>query len=193
MRKILLLTSALLVTACSEAPQTGAPIPPPLDGEGQAGEVPADSLAGILEDHWALRLSESPTLAEQLGASGRGQLSDPTLEGYFEGIETRRALLNRLGTIAAAGLTPGDRLNHALLTEELQDEIEAAAHKGRYFTITPYSAPHLSLARLADQANLRTREDMESYLARLEGMAGYMDGVIARLGEGVEQGWTQPC
>ena len=147
-----------------------------------------------MADHWALSLSENPMLAEQLGNdAGRGRLADPSLEAYAAGVEARRALLDRLNALAEVGVPEEAQLNHAILTRELEDAVEAAEHNGRYLTITTYSAPHLSLARLAESANLRTRTDVESYLDRLEGMAGYMDAVIGRLEEGVQEGWTQPC
>lgn len=194
MTKRLFLTAAILaLAACAEEAAVTGPAPAPEVAADQAEER-ADSFAQIMADHWALSLEESPMLAEQLGsADGRGRLSDPSLEGYWEGVEARRALLDRMEAIDGDSLEGDESINYRLLRRELEDSIEAAEHPGRYLTMTTYSAPHLSLARVAERANLRRDEDVESYLGRLEAMPGYMEAVIARLNEGVGEGWTQPC
>ncbi|MCQ8183881.1 DUF885 domain-containing protein [Parvularcula maris] len=183
----------LLITACSDqaAPRAQVATNQASQPEGQQEE---DSLASIMEDHWALVLEENPVLAEQLGeASGRGRLPDASLEAYAEGVEARRALLARLNELEGGNLAPEEDLNRRLLMTELEDEIESSQTGGRYLTITTYSAPHLGFVRLAERASLRRREDIDSYLARLDAMPDAMDAVIARLSEAVDEGWTQPC
>ncbi|GGY47019.1 DUF885 domain-containing protein [Parvularcula lutaonensis] len=188
------LTAAILVlAACTQEGTVTDPAPAP-EVVAETVDERADSFAKIMADHWALRLEENPVLAEQLGhPEGRGRLSDPSLEGYWAGVEARRALLERMDAIDGESLEGDESINYRLLRRELEDAVEAAEHPGRYLTMTTYSAPHLSLARVAERANLRRDEDVASYLGRLEAMPGYMEAVIARLAEAVDQGWTQPC
>ncbi|NNU15822.1 DUF885 domain-containing protein [Parvularcula sp. ZS-1/3] len=190
LKRLTITAATLALAACAQEPSPDGPA-----AETEATESTASrDFRSVMDDHWALSLEESPILAEQLGEeSGRGRLSDYSLEGYWEGIEARRALEARLDAIDTSALTDEERLNHRLLSSEIAGDIEASEHPGRYLMFTTYSAPHLSLARVAERARLRRDEDVDSYLDRLDAMPGVMDSVIARLEEGISEGWTQPC
>ncbi|MEM1379889.1 MAG: DUF885 domain-containing protein [Pseudomonadota bacterium] len=194
MRETLAAAAMVALVACGVSDTASVDQSVTADNAGTPGPNAAQEFAQLLDDHWALRMSENPVLAEQLGdESGRGKLSDPSLAAYEASAEARQALLARLEAIDQSALAPDDALNAQLLGVALRNAVDAAQTNGRYLTITTYAAPHLSLARLAQQARLRKPEDVASYLGRLGGMRGYMEAVTERLDEGVELGWVQPC
>ena len=178
--------------ACTEPTyQAVAPAPEPVV---DPGPTPAETFTVILDDHWALRLDEDPILAEQLGeASGRGRLPDTSLAAYAAGVEARRALLGRLNEVDGTSL-PGDTsINFRMLKRELAAEVAAADTNGKYLTISTYFAPVTELTRVAQRAVLRNEASVASYLGRLAAMKTSLEASIARLDEGVEMGWAQPC
>ncbi|MEM9810217.1 MAG: DUF885 domain-containing protein [Pseudomonadota bacterium] len=173
--------AALLLAACSEAQIIDA-------------NPTEEAFSQIIQDHWDLMLSEDPILAESLGHDeARGQLPDPSLEAYQNGVRQRRVLLSRLGGIDTSLLTNDEALNHSLLVMMLKDATYGNAPGVRYLTINTYSAPHTRLARIAEQTQLHREEDYQSYMDRLARVPVYMEGAIERLRTAIEKGWTQPC
>jgi len=154
----------------------------------------ADLFAGILDDHWSLRLSEDPLLAEQLGkASGRGKLPDTSVEAYEAGVAARQALLDRLNAIDGAALEGDMSINFRLLKRQLEGAVAEGATNGKYFTFSTYYAPVTALTRVAQRTTFRKAEDVTSYIDRLRAMNPSLEASIRRLDEGVEMGWAQPC
>ncbi len=159
-----------------------------------AAHTASEQLANVINDHWELVLQENPVLAARLGdEAGLGRLSDPSIEAYEEGVNARRLLLARLDTIDKAVLSDEERLNHRLLRMQLQEAQDEAVFGGKYLTVTTYSAPHSSLARLAEETRLRREADYQSYVDRLAAMPGFLAKAAVRLQRGVDAGWTQPC
>ena len=193
-RALLLTAGAVLIAACAGGPGAG---PDGRAGQARATSAGADeasALAPILNDHWALVLSESPTFATTLGVRDYDdQLGDPSLAAYEAGITAREALLARLSALDEASLSETDRLNRDLLTLDLRNEVEAARHGGRYMLVTNRGGPHLQLTGLPDRLPFRTRADYESYVARLSRIPEYLDRATGRLRAGIAAGWVQPC
>ncbi|MEM9838242.1 MAG: DUF885 domain-containing protein [Pseudomonadota bacterium] len=191
MHKPLTLAAALLLTACVQEDAPSAPLP----AEENAVNEAAEEFQRVLEEHWALRMREDPVLASELGnKGGAGQLGNPSLAAFDASTQARAALIEKLGAIDTNRLVGDDALNHRLLTVSLQRTVDRQQELiQRYLIINTYSAPHSSLARLADRTSLRSEDDAASYKGRLQKMPGYIDDVIARLDEAVELGWTQPC
>ena len=161
---------------------------------GQGAWAQAEGLAPILDDHWAMVLAESPTFATSLGVRDHDtELSDPSLAAYEAGIAARRALLERLAALDEAALSEDDRLNRDLLTLDLEGEVEASRHGGRYMLVTNRGGPHLSLTGLPERLPFRSEADYASYVARLGAMPAYMDAATERLRAGLGAGWVQPC
>ena len=161
---------------------------------GQGAWAQDGGLQPILDDHWAMVLAESPTFATSLGVREHDTaLSDPSLAAYEAGIAARRALLERLAALDEDALSEDDRLNRDLLTLDLEGEVEASRHGGRYMLVTNRGGPHLSLTGLPERLPFRSEADYASYVARLGAMPAYMDAATERLRAGLDAGWVQPC
>lgn len=154
----------------------------------------ADSLDRIIKDHWAWTLEQSPTFATTLGVRDfDNRLDDPSLAAYDAGVAAEREFLKRLEALDEGALSAGEKLNRDLLALDLKNDIDGAAFGGKYMAISNRSGPHTFITGLPDDLPFFTRADYESYVKRLGAVPAYMDAMIARLGEGVKAGWTQPC
>jgi uncharacterized protein (DUF885 family) len=152
------------------------------------------ALQAVIEDHWALVLSENPTFATSLGVRDYDdRLGDPSLAAYEAGVEARRDLLARLEGMDEAGLSEEAALNRELLMLDLRTEVEAASFGGKTMLITNRGGPHLTLTSLPDRLPFRTRADYESYVTRLGQVPEYLEAATERLHAGIETGWVQPC
>jgi len=159
-----------------------------------AGNEERDSLDQILNDHWTWTLETNPIFATSLGVRDfDDRLDDPSLAAYDAGIQSEKTFLGRLNALDAEALNDADRLNYNLLKRDLENDIEGAKFGGKYFIITNRAGPHTFITGLPDDLPFFTKADFESYVKRLNATPAYMDAVIARLGAGVEEGWTQPC
>ena len=148
----------------------------------------------LIADHWANELAENPTFATSLGVRDYDeQLPDPSIEAYERSVQKSRSLLDRLKQIDAAKLSDENQLNHALLQLDLENEVAAAEHGGRYMIITNRGGPHLSLTSMVGRLPFFTREDYQSYVTRLAAMPDYLSKATNRLQQGLSAGWVQPC
>ena len=148
----------------------------------------------ILEAHWQARLEQAPVFATNFGVRDFDHLlSDPSLDAYDKATALARGFLDDVLEIDVNQLTEAHQLNHSLLVLDLQNQLEASGYGGRYLIMNNRSGPHLTLSRLPDQLPFFTLEDYQSYLARLEEMAPYLDKASDRIRTGLKEGWVQAC
>ncbi|MCH2189842.1 MAG: DUF885 domain-containing protein [Gammaproteobacteria bacterium] len=160
----------------------------------KANELAEATFQSILDEHWSKTLAENPTLATSLGVRDYDSfLSDPSLEAYDLSVATNAELLKRLNQISPASLSSSSQLNHSLLKLDLENEIEAAKHGGRYMIMTNRGGPHLSLTSMVGRLPFFTIADYQSYATRLEAIPSYLESATARLQSGLDAGWVQPC
>ena len=160
----------------------------------KANELAEATFQSILDEHWSKTLAENPTFATSLGVRDYDSfLSDPSLEAYDLSVATNAELLKRLNQISPASLSGSSQLNHSLLKLDLENEIEAAKHGGRYMIMTNRGGPHLSLTSMVGRLPFFTIADYQSYATRLEAIPSYLESATARLQSGLDAGWVQPC
>ena len=148
----------------------------------------------LLDKHWNWTVSLNPTFATSLGIRDYDdQLSDPSLEAYEAQIETTQSYLDDFRAMDLSALSDDNQLNHRLITLELETDIEASRHGGKYMIMTNRGGPHLTLTGMASRLPFLSVADYESYIARLGAMPDYMSKATERLRAGLEAGWSQPC
>jgi uncharacterized protein (DUF885 family) len=159
-----------------------------------AAAAPADDFRALLDDHYAWLLRESPVQATALGVRDYddriGDLSPAAREGRSA---EARAFLGRLDGIEVASLSPGDRVNHAILRRGLSEALEAERYPQRNMLFTTYYGWHQGFAGMAAGLPFRTRADYESYLARIEQYPQLNDAALAITAEAVRGGHVLPC
>ncbi len=148
----------------------------------------------LLADHWSATLKARPEFATGLGVRDYDELlSDPSLEAYDARIAELASFLGRANAFEGQALSSANQLNLALFILELQTEIDAAQHGGKYMIMTNRGGPHLSLTNLVGRLPFFTLRDYQSYVSRLKAMPEYLARATARLDAGLNAGWVQPC
>ena len=154
----------------------------------------ADDLETVLRYHWAWALSVDPLLATEVGdRSGDGKLADPSLAEADRQAVTLQGFIARLDRLDPAALGPVGRVNRGVLRRMLNDRVDGNRFGQRAMTFTTYSGWHTGFAALPEQVPLETRDDYESYLARMAAYPAYNLAQIAVTRTGVGDGYAQPC
>ncbi len=159
-----------------------------------AAQTVDQQFEAVMADHWAAILERSPSFATSLGVRDYDdKLADPSLAAYEDSVVENAKFLERLESLDVAKLSAANRLNHALLSLQLQSSVDAGKHGGRYMIMTNRGGPHLSLTSLVGRLPFFSLADYQSYVTRLGLMADYMSAATARLQSGLDAGWVQPC
>ena len=155
----------------------------------------ADSaFEALLDKHWAAQLAQNPTFATSLGERQYDHLlGDPSLEAYDRDVAQAKAFTQQLATIDASQLSAAHKVNYALLKLDLETEIEASEHGGKYMIITNRGGPHMNLTQLPARLPFFTTADYQSYVTRLTAMPEYLQRATSRVRAGLDAGWVQPC
>lgn len=157
-------------------------------------QIQDEKFEQLLADHWSAFLKANPELATGIGVRDYDELlSDPSLEAYEAYIKELALFLGRANAIEEPFLSQENQLNKALFVLELQTEIDAAQHGGKYMIMTNRGGPHLTLTNLVGRLPFFSLADYQSYIARLRAMPEYLSKATERLDAGLEAGWVQPC
>jgi uncharacterized protein (DUF885 family) len=159
-----------------------------------AAAAPADDFRALLEEHYRWLLQESPVSATAIGVREYdNQISDLSPEARDRRVRQAQAFLTRLEAIPAAQLSPGDRVNHAILRRGLAEQIAENRLPQRNMLFTTYYGWHQGFAGMANNLPFRTRADYESYLARIEQYPRLNDQALAITTEAIRSGHVLPC
>ena len=160
----------------------------------------------------------APTPAERVNALGEEMLERefdliPALETFTEGpgpragraiidlspdaVKRRRALyrevLARLAAIPVAELDPSSRTAYELMRFRASTSLAANESEERSIQLaTPIRNAAQFLVTVSNVQPLRTTQDFDTWLARLEASSALFDQSIARLEAAAARGWTAP-
>lgn len=121
-----------------------------------------------------------------------GTLTDMSASALAARQQQRLALQQQLLAVDLTTLNEQDKINHAILSYRLADEIDQYRFNGHLMPLTSESGFHTSLAFSFQRNNLRQAEDYQQYLRRLGAVPQYMEQQIALMREGLTKGITQP-
>jgi len=174
--------SLLLVLAAPLGPRPAA-----------AASTPARTLRALLDEAWQFELREDPLLATSAGDHRYDdRLPSMTHADLDRRAASRRAALARLHAIGHARLSASDRVNYDMFERDLQDALADHDFGAWRAPLNADSGFHTAFAQLPSQLALATRQDYESYLARLRAFPTYVAQQIALMREGLRAGFTVP-
>jgi len=154
---------------------------------------PAERLHDLFDREWQARLDESPQLSTSVGAHGAddrlASFSPETLERQDK---MWRAFLSELDELDDEELSSEDRANAAIFRAQLEDRVAGYRFGAHEIPFNADSSFWAAFARLPYDAPLRSLEDYENYLSRLEQWPRVVDEQIAQMRRGLERGMTQP-
>lgn len=205
---------AVVLVGCGE--QTTAPSSPSADNTSASAEADAPAamdegtrLRALADDHAARVLQLAPEYATVLGVdeSVAGEGYNGRLGSYgFEASQQARQLnetfLREVRGIERSALSEQDAVTY----DVLRDAYQTGAQRNQFvfggavpwgstspYIVTQLSGPHLFLPRLLQtQHPLRSKQDAEDYLSRLEAFGRVFDEVIEVVSGDAAAGVTPP-
>jgi len=169
-------------------------------GEAQSSETQENTpstdelFQNLLNDHWAFVMEQNPTFATSQGVRDYdNRLGSYSLASYDKEIIATKGFLDRLKTIDVNNLNKDNQINYRLFKIDMETTLRGADFGGKYLLMTNRSGPHLAVTGLPDNLPFFTKNDYESYLARLNDIDRLLGEAEETLLAGVKAGWTQPC
>lgn len=164
-----------------------------------ACQSPEEELTALFEEWEEQMVLQDPMLATSLGDHRfNDRLADSSLEGVMERAETAARFLDRLEAIlsdpgAMRTLSETDQLNAEILVLQLQDQVESVELGDHLLPLNGWWDYHATFAELPNRVPLKTLEDLDNYIARLEQFPAYNQGYIDRMREGIRLGVMRPA
>lgn len=152
-----------------------------------------DSLRAILADASALSGDESP-IPVPSGTDPRYSARMPAIsEAQFVDRAARaEILLDRLSALPRSGLPAAERIDAEILARQLREEIAEIRFRTYLVPFGSRSGFHISFAEAAERASLRTVDEYDRYIARLQSFREYTARQIALMRRGLALGMTTP-
>jgi uncharacterized protein (DUF885 family) len=163
-----------------------------------AAPAPADTTATselheLFADHWEYGLADNP-----LAATGYGdhrfndRLPSLTLDAYVDRHRKANHYLSSLHEIDPDELDALDRVNYAMFERMLREDITSIEFGEHLMPITNRNGFHVGFPQLPDRTPLKTKQDFENYISRLEGFASFAGAHIELMREGIGTGRVLP-
>lgn len=147
----------------------------------------------ILDEHYDAALRDDPIEASTRGDDRfASQLRDESPAAYERRLRDARDRLARLRALDRTGWSEQDNTDADLLAYELQLALDAAPLHKEQLPIDAMSGPHIWLPQLPDRVPLRTRAQVEGYVARLEAIPAHLEQVLTQLRAGLAAGRVPP-
>jgi uncharacterized protein (DUF885 family) len=170
---------------------------------------PADrsaALNGLFDVFMQENLREDPTEATSLGldvgplAGLRARLPDSSAAGIARTKQLRRSQLQRLTALGSQGLAARDAINYEAVRFTLQTGADAdaafdlgVAGASRPYVITQIAGAYYSIPDFLDTRHpVRTAEDAEAYIARLQAFQVMVDAETDALKRDAGRGMVPP-
>jgi uncharacterized protein (DUF885 family) len=104
----------------------------------------------------------------------------------------RRNIYKALTKINVEKLSVDNKINHAVLTYTLKNQLDNYQNKEHYMPLTAESGFHVWIANISQQINLKSLQDYQDYISKLRAIPLYFDQQISWMNLGIEEGITQP-
>lgn len=166
-QKLLVLFCAAALTACAT----------------QSPTVTAD-FATVADKIWQQ--------AQDITPRSETSLPDMSPEALALADDKRQQLLAQLAAIDVQKLSEQDQINHAILVYRLQNDVDEYRYGAQYMPLTAESGFHSDLTFMLAGSGIKTKKELENYLARLASVPKYMQQQTQWMQQGLAKGYTQP-
>ncbi|TKB45422.1 DUF885 domain-containing protein [Thalassotalea mangrovi] len=167
------------LTACSTSTHS--------DNDGQKPGQADQLLERIIADEQAYTDSLNP-----FAQKSDSLYYDVSPEALAAQHQQQLKLRNRLEQIDTNALSANHRINHEILLYKLNNQIDNYRFKEHYMPLTAEAGFHAYLPYMVDRSSLKTVEDYQTYLARLDYLPTYFQQQMDWMKLGLETGRTQP-
>ena len=158
---------------------------------GSATAQTADErLKAIYDAEWQWRLAQTGQVQDGLDTRPGDRLPCVTPACQEQRGRYWQDVLNKLAAIPDAELSPGERLNKAVLAESLRAEVVGI--RWRNYEM-PINSDVNVWNYLPAQAPFRTAKEYRNYLGRLRDVPRWFDENVANMRAGMKRGFTPPA
>jgi uncharacterized protein (DUF885 family) len=155
------------------------------------GDASSD-FATLLDEHWEWRMATSPVMASRLGDRRyNDQWPDNSLDGIEKRHVERQEFLRRVYAIEKNSLSADDQLNYELFRRQLQENVDEHQFNGHLMPFA-HRGGIQNPENLISQLSLRTIEDYEDWLGRVQKLDDIIDQEIELAEEGRKRGVIPP-
>jgi uncharacterized protein (DUF885 family) len=155
------------------------------------GDASSD-FATLLDEHWEWRMATSPVMASRLGDRRyNDQWPDNSLDGIEKRHVERQEFLRRVYAIEKNSLSADDQLNYELFRRQLQENVDEHQFNGHLMPFA-HRGGIQNPENLISQLSLRTVEDYEDWLGRVQKLDDIIDQEIELAEEGRKRGVIPP-
>lgn len=158
-----------------------------------AAQNPNQSLTALMDEYWAYRLSESPTLATSAGISDYNHLL-PQVSPVDRArrLRSEEGLLARLEQLNRESLTSDNQINYDLLQWVLERSIDGMRLNTSRIPFNTFSGFFTGALRSSFGVPMNTEEDYRDYIARIEEFPRYFEENIENMRQGIRDGFVLP-
>ncbi len=161
-------------------------------GFAQQAEASA-RLERLFAEAWEFTLQENPLFATQVGDRRyNDRLPSVTVSDYQRRLVKQLSFLQRLDAIDKSSLSESERTSYDIFKRLGEDQVGELEFRSYLIPITNRNGFHVSFPQLPRRVPLRTVEDYENYIARLNAFSTYAQQHIDLMRIGVREGYTLP-
>ena len=184
--RLLVLFAAALVFSCGrvdQSPEASGSEDLPISAEQQR-------LEAFFAATWEEDLARAPASASYLGIKDQqDQWNDVSEAFQLESLEITRQRLAFIEGIDTAELSPERQLSYRLYRLDLERTLVGAPYRHHRYIIHQYRGPHTSpISLLVNVHTIDSVQDASDYIARLNNLPQYFDGVIEQIQIRMEKG-----
>src|SRR5436190_6970797 len=153
------------------------------------GMAPPQALGVLAVQYWDTHLREHPLQATELGDRRfDDRLPDHTPAGRARELAALAALRERVATLPAPALSPGDRVTRSLLLGEIDSDLAFGSCALDDWAVDARDGTQVVFLRLPELQPVRTPAEGWKLVARWEKMGGFIDEETANLRRGLAAG-----
>lgn len=148
----------------------------------------------LFASDWQWRLQNQPEFATTVGDYRYdATLSDSSLAGSRTATAHERKMLEQARLVERDRLTGQNLLSYDLFVAQKERKLKAAGfYPYNAQPLTAQDGIHLNFPRVVAQMPFATETDYRNYLARIDALPAYVDGLIEQMRETMRSGWTAP-
>ncbi|WP_029012079.1 DUF885 domain-containing protein [Niveispirillum irakense] len=149
----------------------------------------------FLEEMWQQELARSPEMRTQLELPGRHNAWTLADEGHQqENLRIAADTLKRLAAFNINTLSPSAQISHKLFQQKLETAITFYRWRNHSFAVSHLGGAHTSIPSfLMGYHAVKTEEDAQDYVTRLEGAATVLDITVAEMRRQAGKGVLPPA
>ena len=157
-----------------------------------AGQDAAARFRQIYQQEWSWRSAQSGVLASGEAQPNAGRLDNVDAASQQRRLDYWQKVMERLDAIDPQQLSAEDQVNYAVYRAQIRNLLAAQRFKAWQMPFNSDSAFWSDIGYVLGGDRLRTADDYQRYLDRLDQIPAYFDQQIANMRAGLKRGFSVP-